>query len=298
MDELIVKSNYVVEASYRLSLNEQRLILLCIQQIKKGQAITPLIGFNILVTDLVEVFGVSSKNAYSDLKEVADVLFNRFLTIHQPDPEEPKLESTRTRWITAIDYIPTEGRLKLYFAPKVIPYISMLEGQFTRYNLAYIAPMTSVYGVRFYELFKCWLMGNKTVTKNIGLDDLKELLDLKGQYPSIKDFKLKVLDRGLEDVNQHTDLAVNYENKRTGRKITDLEFTIRNRPLATTPPKVLPSVDVAMSPKSEAESVAMERAEVLRSFNHALNSSKLAKQSLEQTVSAKELKRFKDYGLI
>ena len=298
MNELIVKSNHVVEASYRLSLNEQRLILLCIQQIKKGQAITPSTGFNILATDLIATFGVSSKNAYSDLKEVADVLFNRFLTIYRPDPEEPKLESTRTRWITAIDYIPTEGRLKLYFAPKVIPYISMLEGQFTRYNLAYIAPMTSVYGVRFYELFKCWLMGNKTVTKAIGLDELKNLLDLKGQYASIKDFKTYVLDRGLEDVNRHTDLAISYENKRTGRKITSLEFTISSRPPATKPSTALPSADSALSPKPEADSVAAERAEVLRSFNHALNNSKLANQSLEQTVSAKELKRFKEHGLI
>jgi plasmid replication initiation protein len=158
--------------------------------------------------------------------------------------------------------------------------------------------MTSVYGVRFYELFKCWLMGNKTVTKTIGLDELKNLLDLTGQYASIKDFKTYVLDRGLEDVNQYTDLAVSYENKRTGRKITDLEFTIISRPPATQPPKVVPSVDSALSPKPKADSVAAERAEVLRSFNHALNNSKLANQPLEQTVSAKELKRFRDYGLI
>lgn len=226
MDKQIVKSNHVIEASYRLSLNEQRLILLCIQQIKRGQAITPTTGFNILAKDLIDAFGVSSKNAYSDLKEVADILFNRFLTIYKPDPEEPKLESTRTRWITAIDYIPTEGRLKLYFAPKVIPYISLLESGFTRYNLEYIAPMTSVYGVRFYELFKCWLMGDKSKVKSISLDELKGLLDVKAQYPSIKDFKFYVLDRGLEDVNQHTDLLVSYENTRTGRKITGLDFTI------------------------------------------------------------------------
>jgi plasmid replication initiation protein len=239
MDKQIVKSNHVIEASYRLSLNEQRLILLCIQQIKRGQAITPTTGFNILAKDLIDAFGVSSKNAYSDLKEVADVLFNRFLTIYKPDPEEPKLESTRTRWITAIDYIPTEGRLKLYFAPKVIPYISLLESGFTRYNLEYIAPMTSVYGVRFYELFKCWLMGDKSKVKSISLDELKGLLDVKAQYPSIKDFKLKVLDRGLEDVNQHTDLLVSYENTRTGRKITGLDFTIhvKQKPLKIAEPK-------------------------------------------------------------
>ena len=226
MNNQVVKSNHVIEASYRLTLNEQRLILLCIAQIGKGQVITSQTGFNIRASELIEAFGINSKKAYTELKNVAEVLFNRFLTIYRPDPDEPKLESTRTRWITAIDYIPDEGRIKLYFAHKVIPYISMLESGFTRYKLAYVANMNSVYGMRFYELFKCWLMDDKFKTKSIGLDDLKKLLDLKNQYPSIKDFKLKVLDRGLDDINQHTDLNVVYETKKTGRRITDIEFVI------------------------------------------------------------------------
>lgn len=232
MEQQVVKSNHVIEASYRLTLNEQRLILLCIQQISKGKAITPQTGFNVRASELIDVFGMNQKNAYTELKAVAEVLFNRFLTIYQPDPEEPKLESTRTRWITAIDYIPTDGRVKLYFAPKVIPYISLLEGNFTRYNLEYVANMSSIYGMRFYELFKCWLMGDKSTIKSISIDELKTLLDLRDekggyQYPSIKDFKQYVLDRGLEDVNQHTDLQANYETKKTGRRITHLEFVVK-----------------------------------------------------------------------
>ncbi len=225
MDKQIVKSNHVIEASYRLSLNEQRLILLCIQQIKKGQAITPESAFLVSATDIANAYNVTKDRAYTLLQEVADRLYERSLTIQKPDPEYPQ-KQTKTRWITAIDYLENEGRIYLYFAPKVIPYISLLESGFTRYNLEYIAPMTSVYGVRFYELFKCWLMGDKSKTKSIPLDELKSLLDVKAQYPSIKDFKFYVLDRGLEDVNQHTDLLVSYENTRTGRKITGLDFTI------------------------------------------------------------------------
>ena len=225
MDKQIVKSNHVIEASYRLSLNEQRLILLCIQQIKKGQAITPESAFLVSATDIANAYNVTKDRAYTLLQEVADRLYERSLTIQKPDPEYPQ-KQTKTRWITAIDYLENEGRIYLYFAPKVIPYISLLESGFTRYNLEYIAPMTSVYGVRFYELFKCWLMGDKSKTKSIPLDELKSLLDVKAQYPSMKDFKFYVLDRGLEDVNQHTDLLVSYENTRTGRKITGLDFTI------------------------------------------------------------------------
>lgn len=225
MDKQIVKSNHVIEASYRLTLNEQRLILLCIQQIKKGQAITAESAFLISAADVSKAYNVTTDRAYVLLQEVVDKLYERSLTIYKPDPELPQ-KQTKTRWITAIDYLENEGRVYLYFAPKVIPYISLLESGFTRYNLEYIAPMTSVYGVRFYELFKCWLMGDKSKVKSINLDELKSLLDIKGQYASIKDFKFYVLDRGIEDVNQHTDLAVSYENTRTGRKITGLDFTI------------------------------------------------------------------------
>lgn len=272
MDKQVVKSNHVIEASYRLTLNEQRLILLCIQQISKGQAITSQTGFNVRASDLIEAFGVSKKNAYSDLKEVAEVLFNRFLTIYKPDPDEPKLESTRTRWITAIDYIPDEGRVKLYFAHKVIPYISMLESGFTRYNIEYTANMTSVYGTRFYELFKCWLMGDKAKTKTISIDELKTLLDLKDekggyQYPSIKDFKLKVLDKGLDDVNQHTDLKAAYETKKTGRRITDLEFTVKLK--GDVKPKIEPN-----QPTLEAKPSTQTKVE-------PINSDKGSKAELE-----------------
>lgn len=309
MENQIVKSNHVIEAGYRLTLNEQRLVLLCIQQIKKGQAITPTTGFNVTVNDFMELFGVSSKNAYSDLKEVTDVLFNRSLTIYQPDPEEPKLESTKTRWISAIDYIPNEGRVRLYFAPKVIPYISLLELGFTRYNLTYIAKMTSVYGLRFYELFKCWLMGEKTKVKTIELDKLKELLDIGGQYASIKDFKMYVVERGLADVNEHTDLNVTCENKKTGRKITGLIFTIQtklqkitvnNPALRKNEEHILPST----KPTQEAElakaepSEAIKRANALSAFVHWSSMAKQSGMSIEQLANKEELAAFKKYRFI
>ena len=272
MNELIVvKSNHVVEASYRLTLNEQRLILLCIQQIKKGQAISAHDAFNVDANEFAQHYGVTIDRAYVLLQEVADKLYERSLLIFKPDTEQPKLSHTKTRWITAIDYIPDEGRISLYFAPKVIPYISMLESGFTRYNIEYIANMSSVYGIRLYELFKCWLMGDKTKINVIGLEDIKSLLALKDaksgyQYPSIKDFKKHVLDRGLDDVNQHTDLKVTCESKKTGRRITHLEFDIKLKadkpkqshtlPTATTAKRKSETVDTIDAPMTKAQASA------------------------------------------
>ncbi|MBK8455373.1 MAG: replication initiation protein [Thiofilum sp.] len=264
MGELIVKSNDVIEASYRLTLNEQRLILLCIQQIKKGQAITQDTKFIVRASDFSSTFGVSEKRSYSDLKDVADTLFERRVMIYKPDKDIPSSTSTKTRWVQAVTYIPNEGAVCLYFGLKVLPYISMLEGNFTRYNIEYVASMNSVYGLRFYELFKCWLMGDKSKIKTIPLNELKDLLALKDtkggyQYPSIKDFKLHVIDKGLDDVNQHTDLQAAYETKKTGRRITDLEFTIKlksdTKPKQETKRPALPDA----KPNTKPASVPDER---------------------------------------
>ena len=46
-NNLIVKSNQVVEAGYELTTNEQRLILLGISKIPKEQDINPYFGYEI-----------------------------------------------------------------------------------------------------------------------------------------------------------------------------------------------------------------------------------------------------------
>ena len=173
MKDVIVKSNHVIEASYRLTLNEQRLVLACIQKIKKGQRIDPATPFVVTASDFSDMFAVSLDRAYSELQTVADRLYERSVTVYQPDPEEPALAATKTRWITAIDYIPTGGKVRLYFSSKMIPYISMLEGGFTRYNMEYIAKMNSVYGIRFYELMKSWLFGEPRKVKVVEIDEIK-----------------------------------------------------------------------------------------------------------------------------
>ncbi len=225
MKELVTKSNHVVEASYRLTLSEQRLVLLCVRQIKKGQKVTADDSFSITAADFADMFEISSDRAYSELQAVADKLYERSVTIYRPDPEKPKLTHTKTRWVSSIDYIPQEGRVNLYFASKMIPYIAMLEGGFTQYNLEYVAKMSSVYGIRFYELFRCWLFGSASANKTISIDELKTTLELVGCYPSIKDFKLRVLDKAMADINQHSDIKASYTDKKTGKKITHLAFT-------------------------------------------------------------------------
>lgn len=304
MNDLVVKSNHVIEASYRLTLQEQRVILMCITQIKKGEKIDAYTPFVVTASDFADMFSVPLTGAYSELQSVANKLYERSVTVYQPDPEEPTLEATRTRWISAIDYIPRTGKIRIYFAAKMIPYISMLEGNFTRYNMEFISKMNSVYGIRFYELMKSWLFGEARKKKTVEITELKDLLALKDdkdnyQYPSIKDFKLNVLNKAMEDINEHSDLQASYQDKKTGRKITHFEFTfglkvqeLESKQLpATEQPKQVKAKPVSDSKKEEAQ-------KALNDFLGMTNLAKMASKELSELATPQQMEKYRQYKLI
>lgn len=306
----VVKSNYVVEASYRLSLSEQRLVLLCIQKIKKGQKITPETPFYVTASEFADMFSVTIDRAYVVLQDVAEKLFDRVITIPQPDPDRPTLSKTSTRWISQKDYFDKEGRICIYFSPKVVKYISLLEGNFTRFNLEHIAGMNSVYGIRFYELMKSWLFGDPRKTKIVEIENLKNLLDLKDdkgkyQYPSIKDFKLYVLDKAMSDINEHSDLYADYETIKTGRKITHFNFIfglkVKEQGTVQEPDK--PKVEPEEQPKAlrTRKAVQHDRADIQAALEDLLgmqNLAKMAGKPLAEMATPKQMETYRKYKLI
>ena len=218
---IVVKSNKVIEAGYRLTLNEQRLVLACIAQIKKGRVVSVSDKFRVSATDFAKIFNVPVKEAYRELQQVAERLYERSITILTPDPDDPDTTYMKTRWISSIKYAPGKGELVLRFAQDILPFISLLEGSFKPYLLEAVAGMSSIYGIRFYELMMQWEGKGK---REIALDDLKRILELEGQYTAIKDFKARVIEPAMRDINEHSDLEASYTQRKAGRVVTHLIF--------------------------------------------------------------------------
>lgn len=247
----VVKSNKIVEASYRLTLNEQRLLLACIAQIKKGRAVKADDLFELSAEEFAHLFKVPIERAYGDLQTVVERLYDRSVTIDDPDPKNPHLAQIKTRWISSIKYLPNLGKVAVYFAQGMLPYISLLEQQFTRYKLEAVANMKSIYGVRFYELLMQW---QSVGQREIALSDLKRLLELEGQYPAIKDFKKYVIEPALRDINEHSDLEASYTQRKAGRVVSHLIFHFKTKPNAT--PMTLPKAKPKRITKAQIEKAA------------------------------------------
>jgi plasmid replication initiation protein len=217
----VYKSNQIIEASYRLSLNEQRVILACIGQVKSAEKLLVTDKFELSAKDFAKLFSISEDRAYSELQSIAKTLYQRSVTIHNPDTSRPKLKKLETRWISSIGYMPEEGKIILCFAQDMLPYLSELKGQFTKYELKHIGDMTSLYGIRVYELLMQWKTTGK---REIEIDWLKQQFEIENKYPSIKDLKKYVIDPAVKDINSHSNYQVSWEQRKTGRKVTHLIF--------------------------------------------------------------------------
>ncbi|MEA3644143.1 MAG: replication initiation protein, partial [Lamprobacter sp.] len=186
-DLQVCKSNALVEASYRLSVAEQRIMLACIAQIRRDQQITDEVLYSVSATDIAELTGSTTNADYSELKKAALRLKRREVRIaYEPNGGGKKPEVMVASWVQSIVYAEDAGLVRLRFNKDMLPYLCQLTEQFTRYALADVAKMSSAYAIRIYEFLIQWRGAGERV---IDLDWLREALQLEGRYPAIKDFK-------------------------------------------------------------------------------------------------------------
>ncbi|MDZ7786003.1 MAG: replication initiation protein, partial [Candidatus Saccharibacteria bacterium] len=99
----IYKSNALVEASYRLSPAEQRIMLSCITQVRRDQPITDDILYSVSASDYAALSGTESHSVYKELADAALRLKRREVWIKQEPNGRGKRTSTLiTGWVQSI----------------------------------------------------------------------------------------------------------------------------------------------------------------------------------------------------
>lgn len=144
----VVKSNELIEASYKLSLTEQRVILSCISQVDAMAKLKKDDDFTITAKEYADIFGCEEKKAYTRLKEVADKLYERSILLRSRTGKS----YMKTRWVSSVTYHEGEGAISIGFASKIIPHLTKLQSCFTSYKFQTMKKLTSTYAMRLYEL--------------------------------------------------------------------------------------------------------------------------------------------------
>ena len=222
--ELVVKSNRLNTAIQNLSLAEIRLIQLAIidsREHNKGlSSDTPL---RINAMRYAEVFDVSKQTAYEALIDAETNLFERRFTFM--DERDLKVKS---RWISQATYLTGEGAIEVIFTPAVVNEITRIHGIeqfFTKYTLEQTSQLKSLYAVRLYELLIQWREARKTPL--FELEVFREQLGLGvDDYKRMSDFKRRVLDASVKEINDKTDIKVSYTQEKQGTTIVGFKFKV------------------------------------------------------------------------
>ncbi|MFW2044159.1 replication initiation protein RepM [Acinetobacter sp. ULE_I001] len=236
MRDLVVKDNALINASYNLDLVEQRLILLAIVEARgSGRGINANDPLEVHAESYVNQFNVARQTAYQALKDACKDLFARQFS-YQEINKRGKVENVLSRWVSEIRYIDDEATVKLIFAPAIVPLITRLEEQFTKYELQQISELSSAYAVRLYELLIAWRSIGQTPV--IELAEFRQKIGvLDDEYTRMGNFKDRVLNLAIAQINEHTDIKVKCEQHKKGRNISGFSFTFKQKKVVTTDSK-------------------------------------------------------------
>jgi len=227
-NELVVKDNALINASYNLEVTEQRLILLAIINAREtGKGITADSKLEIHANDYASRFDVSNDGAYKALKNAVLNLFDRQFSFREAD-QKGNFGTVKSRWVSRIKYVDDSATLEITFAPDVVPLITRLEQQFTSYQLKQVSQLTSKYAIRLYELLIAWREVGKV--PQIELSDFRNKIGLEDtEYMAMCDFKKRVLEPSIKQINLHTDITVTYEQHKIGRSIKGFSFKFKQK---------------------------------------------------------------------
>ena len=229
MSELIVKDNALIQASYTLDTVEQRLILLAIAEAREtGHGITENSLLEVHASSYINTFNVEKHTAYTVLRDASKSLFDRYVTYHDINPKTGKDRSFHCRWVDKIGYEPQTGIVFLRFTQDIVPLITRLEENFTKYELEQVSRLTSSYAIRLYELLIQWRSAGKTPIFDLSI--FRQQLGVEAhQYKTMSNFKTYVLDFALKQVNELTDITAKYEQHKKGRSISGFSFSFKQK---------------------------------------------------------------------
>jgi len=230
MDKQIVKHNAAIKASYRLTLDEQRLMMLCISHVRRDNPSNPR-RFTIRHDEYCEAFDTSY--AYRNMRDAAVRLQQRIIKVGRTEIDGVVYDGGSISVLDAQFWQEGEGEMLLEFGVRFMPYLESLKDNFTRFGLKDIAQMKSIYSIRIYELIKMSYEQQKTNKQQafllIEVEEIRRMFELTGKYKLHYDFRRKVLDVAVKEINEFSPLKVSYEQQKKGRRIHAIKFLIQEK---------------------------------------------------------------------
>lgn len=228
-DKLHEQRNYVVakqnamiqRARFDLGITEQKLFCYIVSKIKPTD--TYDMRYTFTINDFCDVCGIR-RNSGRKIEAVKEAVKNLSDKSFWVDMDERNV--LLCRWLSEAKIDKGSGTITVKLGDVMQEYLIGLAKDYTQYSLLYILPMRSTYSIRLYELLKSHVCQMREVVE-YSIEDLKSRL--MAPYPNFKDFRVRVLEPALREINDYTDIEFRWEAIKHGRKVVSVRFFINHR---------------------------------------------------------------------
>ena len=225
----VKKSEDLVKARYKLSPLAIKFLSTIIANLKRSDSIDE--EYVLQVKDFQELTGQKTKRIYELIEEALEDLLKNPLKIPL-NKEQTKF--LMCNWISSAVY--DAGQVSFMIDRRLRPFLFEVKEKYLRYNLENILSLRSNYSIRMYEILKDWFeLNNRYGTKAekiVSLKELREILEIPSSYKygNSSGIKKRILEKAKTELEKHTDIIFDYEEIKTGRRVTHLKFIIRPNP--------------------------------------------------------------------
>ncbi len=225
----VVQANNLIGGKQALKLNSAKLIRSAIMQVvREDEELKPYI---ITIKDLSELLGVPASNIYRDVDEITDDIIKNPVYIRE-EKNGKTIDFIKIPWVTRCEYKSDVG-IALKLNEELKPFLINLKEHYTQYTLQEVLAMKSVYGIRIFEMLQSKIM-SRVLPKNgivvlMSVQEIRECCDCDDKYPAFGNFRDKVIDKAVKEINRVTMFKVVYSYIKKARSVVEIKFDINMR---------------------------------------------------------------------
>ncbi|MBT3093694.1 MAG: replication initiation protein [Candidatus Thiodiazotropha sp. (ex Lucina pensylvanica)] len=216
----------LIEAHYKLTLVELRVVLLGVAQLNPREPVPDEI--ELTAAEYAEAYETPRNDVYKAFDHAATRLPDRTLKVFDKAGTGKRISWLKPNTTDAELYPKGSGAFNLCFSDEVKAYLSGLSRCFTVYELEKIAPLKSYYSMRLYEQLCQWRSTGKLV---VSLEDFRRRLGLEDKYSKFYSLKDDVIEAAIKELCEKSGLRISWEVKRRNNKVVGLTFNFEEKSL-------------------------------------------------------------------
>ena len=240
-DEQLVRyfkqSNSIIEARYKLKYVEKCVFSKAYMMVEEKDLTDPHKTYRIYIKDLIRDFGLSNDGlTYQKVRDWARELRKKELTFPYVD-ENGNMKTIYSGFFTSViasnevEDTTRDAYIEIEFDRRLKPYL-LAAKKYTLFNQKryefICSKLHNATIIRLYEILKQYYRFNaERSEKWFNIQELKEILGVVENYRLYGSFKQKVLVLAQERFAQFADISFDYIEKKQGKAVTEIKFSIR-----------------------------------------------------------------------